>query len=54
VIVISRKIPARLYNAQKCYRELLRAPCKGTVFQRVRIPSGVCRSSRKQSEQPWR
>ena len=28
----------------------LRAPWKGAVSQRVRIPSGNCRSSRKQSE----
>ena len=27
-----------------------RAPCKGTVFQRVRTPPGNYRSSRKQSE----
>jgi integrase len=33
---------------------LPRAPCKGTVFQWVRIPPGHCRSSRKQSEQSWR
>jgi hypothetical protein len=41
-------------NTAKIYRMLLRAPCKGTVFQWVRIPPGNCRSSRKQSEQPWR
>jgi hypothetical protein len=28
-----------------------RAPCQGAVFQRVQIPSGNFRSSRKQSEQ---
>ena len=28
----------------------LRAPWKGAVSQRVRIPPGNCRSSRKQSE----
>ena len=30
------------------------APCKGGVFQWVRIPPGNYRSSRKQSEQSWR
>ena len=29
---------------------LYRAPWKGAVSQRVRIPPGNCRSSRKQSE----
>jgi hypothetical protein len=29
------------------------APCKGGVFQRVRVPPGKC-SSRKLPEQLWR